>query len=267
MGSITVGFARALQPNEAATITKGLISEHVDDQIPEFKRYLKEKTPALIAQVPGYIKKQLPEYRANLESQLESNLDHYAEQSSTQLGDRFDTFLTANQASVKGLIDNGNDPKALATFDSNLKAMFKDYLTNTQINGETLQSKIDQTLDGLTQVDTRMKRLAANKNLTDEEKKTRKVIATLLKSVDTNPEIAQARTAVASIRQESPAQVQAAVQGVLKYTGPDEATFQEPGKPPVTFVRKKDAPASAVKAAPVAPAPPKPSAPTPPKGK
>ncbi len=61
--------------------------------------------------------------------------------------------------------------------------------------------RMHPSLDGLTEVDTRMKRLAANKNLTDEEKNTRKAIATLLKSVDTNPTIAQARSAVDSMRQ------------------------------------------------------------------
>jgi hypothetical protein len=238
MGSITVGFARSLEPHEAATIAKGLVDEHVNDQIPQFKQYLKEKVPILIAQVPEYVKQQLPIYRTNLETQIDTGLDHYADQTSQQFSDKFDKFLADNQTGVKSLIDNNQDPQAMKTFDTNLKKMLVEYLNTTQLDGETLQSIIDKSLSGLSDIDTKMKRLAGNKNLTDDEKKTRKAIAILLKSVDTSPVILQAQSVVQNIRQNGAAQVQSTLQGVLHYTGPDEATFTEPGKPPVTFIRK-----------------------------
>jgi hypothetical protein len=252
VGSITLGFTRSLEPDEAANIAKGLVAEHVNDEIPELRSYIKEKVPILIADVPGYVKKELPSYRMKLESQLESNLNSYADQTSQQFQDKFDGFLTANQAGVKALIDNSQDPQALKGFDTSLKLMFVDYLNHTELNGETLQASIDQTLQGLTEIDSKMKRLAANKNLNDEEKKTRKAIAILLKSVDTNPNIAQAKTVVENLQQNGPADAQKAAQGVLKFTGPEEATFTEPGKPPVALVLKKSvaAPSAAVREAP-----------------
>ena len=244
VGSITVGFARSLEPDEAANIAKGLVAEHVNDQVPAFKQYIKENVPILIARVPAYVKKELPIYRVNLETQLESNLDHYSEQTSQQLQDRFDTFLTANQGGVKSLMANSQDPQALSTLDNNLKLMFADYIDNTQVNGVTLRSEIDQSLEALGEIDIKMKKLAGNKGLTDDEKKTRRAIAILLKSVDTSSNIAEARTAVDSVRSTSPAEVQSAVQGVMQFNGPDEATFTEPGKPPMVFVRKPGRPAA-----------------------
>jgi hypothetical protein len=239
MGTITYGFAQSLEPHHAATIAQGLISEHVDDQIPQFKQYIKEKVPVLISQVPGYVKQQLPQYRENLESRLGSALDHYAEQTSQQFDTQFDAFVTANQPGIKALMSNSQDPEAMKALDTNLKQMREEYVDHTEVNGETLQSQIGQSLAALTEIDGKMKRLAANKNLTDEEKKTRRAIAILLKSVDTNPSIAQARAAVDNLKQNGAQQVQTAVQGVLTYTGSGEATFAEPGKPPTTFLLKK----------------------------
>jgi hypothetical protein len=241
MGTITMGFARSMEPQEAATIAKGLVDQHVGDKLPEVKQYIKERVPRLIAQVPSYVKQQMPSYRQNLEAQLETQFDRYADQSSQELQRQFDAFLDSDKDEVQALLTNSQDPKALQNMDANLKVMFTKYLNNTEIGGETLQTKIDMSLDGLTDVDSKMKRLASNQGLTDQEKKARRAIAILLKTVDTNPDLQKANTAVASLQQNAPAQIQDAANGLLQWNAAGEATFTQPGKAPITLMRKPTA--------------------------
>src|SRR2546423_4035541 len=70
IGSITKGFADSMQPVEAATITTGIIADRMNDNIPTFKRYVKEQVPIMIAKVPDYVKQEVPKLRKDLETQL-----------------------------------------------------------------------------------------------------------------------------------------------------------------------------------------------------
>jgi len=229
--SITKGFATELQPSQAATIAQGMIQDRMSDNIPKFQSYVKEQLPILMGRVPDYAKQQLPNYRRQLETQLENQIGAYAKQTAPQLEQQLDTFLLNNKEAVRNLVVNGGDPQASATLDENMRLMFLGFLNNTQVGGETLRSKIDQSLTDLTAVSLRVQRLADNKNLTDNEKRARRAVAILLKSVDDNPNLQQAAQTLQSV-DSTP------LDGALQWKSPDEAVFTAPGKPPVTFIRK-----------------------------
>jgi len=235
LGYITQGFASNLEPIEAATITQGIVQSHLDDYIPEVKRQIKEQIPVLIAKVPDYAKEQLPKYRQTLEDRLAKGIQDYADQTSPAFGADLDKFFIDNKDSVHQLLINSKDPQAMTTLGTNLKQTFIDYLSQTKLGDETLKAKIDASLSDLTAIDARVARLAANKNLTENEKRARRAISILLRSVDENPQLKQAAELVQSI-DTTP------MNGVLQFKSPDEAVFQAPGKPPMVFIRKKEAP-------------------------
>lgn len=242
LGTITNGFAKNLEPTQAATIATGLIAERVNDNIPTFQRYVKEQVPRMIERAPEYVKQEAPRLRQNLESQLDTDIRDYSKQTAPELASRLDAFLTQNKESVGVMLQRGQDPQAQTQLGANLKQMFADYLNETTVNGETLQSKIDQSLAVLTSIDERMRHLAANKNLTENEQRARRAIAILLRKVDESKPELEAIKARLTI-DTTP------LEGTLQWQSPDEAVFTAPGKPPVTFVRK---PGAAPKAAPAA---------------
>jgi hypothetical protein len=232
IGGITDAFAKNLEPQTAATITTGMISQRVNDNIPELKRYVREQIPATVAKLPEYAKEQLPRFRQDLENQLEKNIDSYAKQTAPELATRVDAFLTQNKESVDQLLRNSQDPAALASLGQNMKQMFVDYLQQTQLNGETLKTKIDQSLEALSSVDSKLKHLEESKNLTENEKRARRAIAILLRQVDLNQ--GDLSTVGAAIPKIDPNPLP----GTLQWKNQDEAIFTAPGKPPVVFTRK-----------------------------
>ncbi|HEY3782874.1 MAG TPA: hypothetical protein VGL56_17455 [Fimbriimonadaceae bacterium] len=244
---ITNGFASNLQPGTAATITQGIISDHLDDYIPQIQQQIREEVPAEIAKVPDYAKEQLPKYRQTLEIQLEKAMQSYAIKTAPQLGQQVDMFLANNKDAVREMVQSGGSGQDVADLGQNMKQMFVDYLNTTTINGETLKSKVNTTLADLTSIDARVARMAANKNLTDNEKRGRRAIAILLRSVDENPQLQEASQALQSI-DTTP------ITGALQWKSQDEAVFTAPGKAPMAFIRKKDSPLQAapkIKKAPV----------------
>jgi hypothetical protein len=209
-----------------------MIGQNITDHLPELKSYAKEQVPILIAQVPDYVKTELPKYRQNLVNKLESDIGAYAKQTAPELGAKMDDFFKQNKDAVGQLMQNNQDPVAQAAVSAGLKNMFGDYLRSAQINKETLESKISQSLTALDSVDNRLKHLAANKGLTDNEKRARRAIAIVLLKVDEN------QPKLAEITDNAKQQIDATpLNGVLQWKNNDEAVFTAPGKPPVIFKR------------------------------
>lgn len=237
LGYSTIGFAHAMEPNEAATITEGMIASHLDDYIPQAKAELKEQVPALIGKVPDYAKEQLPKFREQLESQLDKSVQDFAKQSEPELRDMMGKFLTANKEDVHALIENTRDPVATANLETNLRQMFTDYLDNSKVGGETLKQKLDAALLQIAAIDAGVAKLASNKGLSTNEQRARRAIAILMRSVDADPDLRSVADLVQSEK--------STVNGMLQWQSPDEAVFQQPGKPPIVFIRKPGATAPA----------------------
>lgn len=181
---VTSRFRASLQPQEAATIAKGLVAQRLDEGGVQFADFVKKEVPSYIRQAPDYAIKRMPEFRQEIEQRVNTSIETYAKQSSEQLGGEVDTFLQNNKESVGELLKDGQNPAATAKINAELKTLFVKYLDEPGPGGsESMKAKLDQALDVLKKVETRIKRLASAKDLTPSEKNAKRAIAVLLKTV------------------------------------------------------------------------------------
>lgn len=180
----TSRFRAALQPTEAATIAKGLVSDRLETGAVQFADYVKKEVPNYIRKAPDYAIERLPEFREGLEGRVNREIETYAKSSSEQLGQQVDTFLENNKESVGTLLKDGQNPETTAKMNAELKALFVRYLDEPMPNGgESMKAKLDQALEVLNKVDARMTRLATAKDLTPAETNAKRAIAVLLKQI------------------------------------------------------------------------------------
>lgn len=179
----TNGFRRAMEPKEAATIARGLVSQRLTEGGPQFADYVKREVPALLRQAPDYALKELPNIRTQVEERVNTDVERYAKASAEQLGGEVDKFLENNKESVGQLLKDGQDPAATAKINGELKAVFVRYLDEPAGGGESMKAKLDEALKMLRQVEGRMKRLATAKDLTPKEQNAKRAIAVLMKTV------------------------------------------------------------------------------------
>ena len=184
IGSIAVHFHQSLQPSEAAEIAKGMVAERVNDGAPQLTAYLKKEIPDVIAKAPDYVMQELPNYRKQLEDRLEGQFKQYTNETSKQLSDELDQFLENNKDHFKTVILSGQDPQATQELAANLRQLFISYLAEKPEGDESIQQKLDASLDALAKIKTTTTKLAAGKNLTPAEEKTRRAIAVLLTTID-----------------------------------------------------------------------------------
>ncbi len=183
MGVVTSNLSQFLRPTQAAELARGLIAQRVEEQGPDIAAQLKQQVPVLIAQAPDYAMQQLPVYRQNLEEQFDTSLKTNLESGSAQMDKTLDDFFATHKDEVKSVLASGADPAAVKTLGDGVTQEFLGSLKTTQVNGESIQSKFDSSLEALTAVQKKMDRLAANSGLTPEEKKTRHAIAIMTKTI------------------------------------------------------------------------------------
>ncbi|CAN5494756.1 hypothetical protein BH11ARM2_BH11ARM2_22480 [soil metagenome] len=183
LGYLTQGFRSNLEPTAAAEITRGLVMEKMNDAEPQFASYIREEVPKCIRQAPDYAKEQLPHYRENIEDRVESDLRSYAQTNSDKLSKQLSEFLTAHKDQVNNLIEKGQDAQGADEMGADLEKQFRTFLTEQPVAGDTLQARLDNTLDALNKVQARTAQLAANKGLTPDEQKTRRAIALLMRRI------------------------------------------------------------------------------------
>jgi hypothetical protein len=184
MGFITVNLGQFLRPAQAAELAQGLIAQKVQEQGPDIAAQFKQQVPILIAQAPDYAMQQLPVYRQNLEDQFDKDLTTNLASGSVQLDKNLDDYMTTHKDEVKSVLVAGADPAAVKQLGDGVTQEFLGSLKTTQINGESIQSKFDSSLEALTAVQKKMDRLANNSNLTPQEKKTRHAIAIMTKTIN-----------------------------------------------------------------------------------
>ncbi|MBC8137052.1 MAG: hypothetical protein H8F28_14320 [Fibrella sp.] len=194
-GFIASELNKTLEPTAAANVATGLIATQVDEQGPQIAAEIRQRIPKLIEEVPDYAIKQLPQYRTALESQVENDMSRYFTSSSKELGASFDELLEDNKASISQMLKDGKDAEATKLVGDAMEKEMLEYAGTVQINGETLSTKLDGAYTSLTQVDKRMAKLAANKNLTPQEKKARRAIGILSRTIDAaNPAVTGGKT-------------------------------------------------------------------------
>lgn len=184
--SIANGFATNLEPKEAAKIAKGLVAQRLDGAQMEVSNYLREEIPAWITSAPDYAKSQLPVYRESVEETLETEFEKLASESSTTLDEALTGFLKANEDEFKTIILAGQDKETTDEVAKHMKDMFLSYLTESHDGKESIQDKLDKSLAALKEIEKKTTRLATAGDLDPTEKKTRRAIACLFNTIDTN---------------------------------------------------------------------------------
>jgi hypothetical protein len=185
LGYITSRFQDVMKPANAAEIAHGIIAERVDENANAIATEVKTRVPVLIEELPDYAIKQMPEYRQRLEDQIIGDLTGYAMENAPKLGDHLEDFLGAHQEQVKQIMEDGQDPAIIESVGAELEKEFLASLKETDAGGgETFREKMDKSLIALQEINNKMNHLAANKNLTASEKKTRRAIAILAGKID-----------------------------------------------------------------------------------
>jgi uncharacterized protein YicC (UPF0701 family) len=177
-----------LDPHQAADMANSFISEQVDDKAKDISDQLKDKIPAMIAQIPDYALEKIPEYRQALEDKVEADFTEFAHATSAQFGKHLDDFLKNHVVQIKALLDSAKDPDKLKALGPDLENEILEYLKEKPAEGESIKDKIDKSLDALKKMEAQMDRLANATDLTVQEKKTRRAIAMIAKTVDKNIE-------------------------------------------------------------------------------
>ncbi len=181
---------KTLEPRTAAQVATGLIADQVDTQGPLIAADIRQRIPKLIEEVPDYAIRQLPQYRTALETQVENDMKQHFTSSSKQLGDSFDELLDANKDSISQMLKDGQDAEATKAVGEAMEKEMLEFTGTVELNGETLSTKLDGAYTSLTQVEKRMAKLASNKNLTPQEKKARRAIGILSRTIDAaNPAV------------------------------------------------------------------------------
>ena len=187
MGYLAYNFQQNLQPQTAAQIASGAISERVNDQADTLAEQMKEKIPQLIADIPDTVIKAMPGYRQQLETQIATDLTKHSKTAADKLSTQLDGYLAEHKEEMKAVLDSGNDSAAVKQMGGEIQQQFLAALKTTDAgNGESVQTKLDKALHSLHEIDTMMAKLAANKNLTSQERKARRAIAIMSESASQN---------------------------------------------------------------------------------
>lgn len=184
MGFMTANLNQFLQPRSAAELAGGLIAQRVTEQGPQIADQIKQQLPILIGQIPDYVQEQLPTYRQGLEERFQSDLTAKLRSGSDQVDKNMDSYLEAHKDEIKAALTAGKDSAAVQQLGNSTSQDFLSSLKTTQVNGEALQSKLDQSLTSLSGVQKKMDRLANAKDLTPQEKKTRHAIAIMAGTIN-----------------------------------------------------------------------------------
>lgn len=173
-----------LEPVTAANTATGLIQTQVESAAPQISEQIRTQIPKLIEQAPDYAIRQLPQYRSALENRIEGDMKQYFTSSSAELSKTFDELLDANKDQISAMLKDGKDAEATKAVGDAMEAEMLDYVNKVSLNGETLSTKLDEANTSLTAVEERMKKLAANQGLTPEEKKARRAIGILTRTIE-----------------------------------------------------------------------------------
>lgn len=189
LGYVTVTFKQSFEPKAAAEIANGIIAGHVTAQANDLAEQFKTQVPMIIEHLPDTALEQIKPFRENFEEQFEKDLTAECDSSAKLVQDNLENYLTEHQDEMKGALTAGGDPAAVHEMGLHLEDAFMKSLQERPAGGgESVKEKIDKSLALLQQISSKVDRLANGKNLTAQEKKTRRAIAVLTTVVNHNIE-------------------------------------------------------------------------------
>ncbi|MFM2081409.1 MAG: hypothetical protein RL380_100 [Verrucomicrobiota bacterium] len=180
MGSIAYVMCGFFQPDQAARVASGMITQRIQANGPILATRIEQEIPALLHQTPDYIKAQLPHLRAHLADQLDHEFFAYCHGMSADLGHKMDLFIDDHKTEIGKLLANGSDRAAVRAALPDFDAVIHDFVQN-DTEGRELKKHIDELAASLKTIETRMARLANATDLTVEEQKARRALAVVTK--------------------------------------------------------------------------------------
>jgi hypothetical protein len=173
-----------LEPKAAAEMANAYALSFVQDNGPELTGKLKREIPALIRQLPDYLIGKLPHWREELENAIEDQCSEYCRSTSEELGAHLDSFLDENKEDINALLEAGQSPEGAKQLAADLETELRLYLDEPGEDGESIMSKLAKSLELLRHIESRMERLAANKDLTEHESQLRHAIAVIMHTAE-----------------------------------------------------------------------------------
>lgn len=206
MSFVTSRLTQYLEPKTAASLANVFIGNQVTEKASELSSQLKTRIPELIAELPTFLMQQLPEYRMAFEKKIEVDFGDYCHQTSRQMAKHFDDYLDAHSVQIRAVLAASQDRHALKELGPDIEQTLLEYLQDKGDDGESIKDKIDKSLEALRRIETQVDRLANGKDLTPQEKKTRRVIAMISKAVEEQQPDWLKATALPLPKQAAPAQ-------------------------------------------------------------
>lgn len=181
MSFLTVALKKEhLDPKPAAEMATLQLSTMIQDNGPLIASRLKEEIPSFIAQFPDYVLRQLPVFREDLEKRLEGVFSDYCRTTSQGLEGHVDKFFSENKDAIKEFLDSSQDEKSMHELGESLEDQLQAYLGEKAGDGESVQEKLDKSLEMLDKIQARLHRLSIAKDLTTEERQLRHAIAVIM---------------------------------------------------------------------------------------
>lgn len=185
MSYVSRSLNKQLEPKAAADFATTFIAAQVMEKTDALASQVKERIPALVADLPDYLQRELPRHREALEDRLEQDFKEHCAATSQQLGKHLDDFLQAHVVQIRTLLNTAeNKPEQLQALAPDLEKEIIRYLSDKSAGDESLKEKIDQAHAELQKVEKQVDRLSAGVNLTPQEKKVRRAIAIISRSAE-----------------------------------------------------------------------------------
>jgi hypothetical protein len=185
MSYVSRALNKQLEPKAAADFATTFIAAQVMEKTDALASQVKERIPALVADLPDYLQRELPRHREALEDRLEQDFKEHCTATSQQLGKHLDDFLQAHVVQIRTLLNTAeNKPELIQALAPDLEKEIVRYLSDKSTGDESLKEKIDQAHAELQKVEKQVDRLSAGVNLTPQEKKVRRAIAIISRSAE-----------------------------------------------------------------------------------
>ena len=184
LGTITYNFYNYLQPANAAEIASGFVSGQIESNREAFLTEVETRVPAMIQAAPDMALEQIRGYRKDLEDRFEKELRSYCQSVSNKLSANLEEYVVTNKEQLQTVLELGSDPKGMTKVGATLRAEVLNYLKEEPAEGESIDAQIQESRSQLEEAEQRLNHLATGKDLTADEKKTRRAVAIIANTVE-----------------------------------------------------------------------------------
>jgi len=197
MGAISTIMVGFFQPQAAADVASGMLSQHVNAEGPVLLSHLEREVPQLIRETPDFLIKEIPGFRKQLQGALTADNAAYCNALRQQWGPQVDQYIDAHKPEIRTLLENAGDRAAIRKTLPDFDQTIADTLRKN-VEGQATKEHIDAWAAALKEVDQRVERLANGQNLTPEEIKARHALATLSTVIKHNTQLSETAPAPAA---------------------------------------------------------------------